>query len=49
MLESGVSEILVDGERERFWFSEEIHIRTECLSAIALITKGGDPDMGIVN
>lgn len=46
---SGDGEILVDGERERFWFSEEIQIRPRCLSAIALITKGGDPDIGIIN
>ena len=49
MLESGDSEILVDGERERFWFLEEIQIRIQCLSAIALITRGDNPDIGNVN
>lgn len=49
VLESGDSEILVDGEKERFWFLEEIQIRIQCLLDIELINKEGDPDIGNVN
>lgn len=49
VLESGDSEILVDGEKERFWFLEEIQIRIQCLLDIELINKEGDPYIGNVN